>query len=107
MIRRLLLRCPWQSRDSLAELIGVQASELGCDIKPARPESNAFCQSILIFDRYAAGYTSSAERFLADLFHLVHDRLQCPADCDSACPSCVLDYDQRFITDRPRSTWRS
>ncbi|PUB77910.1 MAG: hypothetical protein DBO99_09095 [gamma proteobacterium symbiont of Ctena orbiculata] len=87
-------------RDSLAELIGVQASELGCDIKPARPESNAVCQSILIFDRYAAGYASSAERFLADLFRLVHDRLQCPADCDSACPSCVLDYDQRFITDR-------
>ncbi|WP_293815273.1 DUF1998 domain-containing protein, partial [Thiolapillus sp.] len=74
--------------------------ELGCDIKPARPESNAVCQSILIFDRYAAGYASSAERLLADLFRLVHDRLQCPADCDSACPSCVLDYDQRFITDR-------
>ncbi len=87
-------------RDSLAELIGVQASELGCDIKPARPESNVICQSILIFDRYAAGYASSAERFLADLFRLVHDKLQCPADCDSACPSCVLDYDQRFITDR-------
>lgn len=87
-------------RDSLAELIGVQASELGCDIKPARPENNAVCQSILIFDRYAAGYASSAERFLVDLFRLVRDRLQCQADCDSACPSCVLDYDQRFITDR-------
>lgn len=87
-------------RNSLAELIGVQASELGCDIKPARPESNAVCLSILIFDRYAAGYASSAERFLVDLFPQVHRRLQCPAVCDSACPSCVLDYDQRFITDR-------
>lgn len=86
-------------RDALAELIGVQASELGCDIKPARPESNTACQSILIFDRYAAGYASSAERFLTDLFRLVHERLQCPVGCDSACPSCVLDYDQRFITD--------
>ena len=87
-------------RDSLAELIGVQASELGCDTKPARPESSVICQSILIFDRYAAGYASSAERFLARLFYLVHDKLQCPAGCDSACPSCVLDYDQRFIADR-------
>ena len=86
-------------RDALAELIGIQASELGCDIKPARPESNVICQSILIFDRYAAGYASSAERFLVDLFRMVHERLQCPAACDSACPSCVLDYDQRFNTD--------
>ncbi|MBF2761573.1 MAG: DEAD/DEAH box helicase [Ectothiorhodospiraceae bacterium AqS1] len=87
-------------RDSLADLIGVQASELGCDIKPARTESNMMCHSIVIFDRHAAGYASSAERFLPELFRSVHKRLQCSANCDSACPSCILDYDQRFITDR-------
>ncbi|MCY4656443.1 MAG: helicase-related protein, partial [Gammaproteobacteria bacterium] len=89
-------------RDSLAEKIGVQASEMGCDIRRARPESNSNCQSILIFDRYAAGYASTANSFLSDdLFRLVFERLQCPTtDCDSACPNCVLDYDQRFISDR-------
>lgn len=87
-------------RDALAELIGVQANELGCEVKPARPESNQVCQSILIFDRYAAGYSSSAERHLSSLFQFVHRRLQCPEDCDSACPRCVLDYDQRFAADR-------
>ena len=87
-------------RDSLAELIGVQASELGCDIKPSRPERNVICQSIIIYDHHAAGYASSAGRFLTDLFYRVRKRLLCPSECDSACPSCVLDFDQRFNSER-------
>lgn len=55
--------------------------------------------SILIFDRYAAGYASSAERYLGDLFQRARRHLECPADCDSACPHCVLDFDQRFAAD--------
>lgn len=86
-------------RDALAELIGVQATELGCTIKEARPETGTRCQSIVIFDRFAAGYASSAERYLGSLFHSARKRLECPANCDSACPHCVLDFDQRFAAD--------
>ena len=85
-------------RDTLAEALGVQAQELGCTIKPVRPEpdENILCQSILIYDHFAAGFSSSADRFIGDLFRKVRDRLICPAECDSACPHCVLDFDQRF-----------
>lgn len=86
-------------RDALAELIGVQALELGCDTKEARPEPGTVCISILIFDRFAAGYASSAERFIGTLFQRARRRLECPASCDSACPHCVLDFDQRFAAD--------
>ncbi|MGK2870735.1 MAG: DEAD/DEAH box helicase [Alphaproteobacteria bacterium] len=86
-------------RDALAELIGVQAIELGCAIKEARPETGARCQSIVIFDHFSAGYASSAERYLGSLFHSARRRLECPANCDSACPHCVLDFDQRFAAD--------
>ncbi|MDP2787820.1 MAG: DEAD/DEAH box helicase [Pseudomonadota bacterium] len=86
-------------RDALAELIGVQATELGCAIKEARPNHEAVRHSILIFDRYAAGYASSAERYLGGLFQSARRHLDCPADCDSACPHCVLDFDQRFAAD--------
>lgn len=86
-------------RDALAESLGVQAGELGCDIKQARTAENGVCRSILIFDRFAAGYSSSADRFLAEIFKRAAERLKCPADCDSACPHCVLDYDQRFAAD--------
>lgn len=86
-------------RDALAELIGVQAAELSCCIKEVRPATGVRCQSILIFDRFAAGYASSAERYLGSLFHSARKRLQCPANCDSACPHCILDFDQRFAAD--------
>ncbi|MDR1063830.1 MAG: DEAD/DEAH box helicase, partial [Azoarcus sp.] len=86
-------------RDALAELIGVQTIELGCGIKLMQPETGLHCQSIIIFDRFAAGYASSAERYLDRLFHDARKRLECPADCDSACPHCVLDFDQRFVED--------
>ncbi|MBK9214623.1 MAG: DEAD/DEAH box helicase [Chloracidobacterium sp.] len=87
-------------RDSLAELMGVQANELGCDIKPARLETDGRCQSILIYDRFAAGYSSRAEDHMTELFKKAWERLICPANCDSACPRCILDYDQRFVNDR-------
>lgn len=87
-------------RDSLAELIGVQATELGCDTKPAISESGGHCRSILIFDRFEAGYATSTERYLPELFKAAHKKLICPAECDSACPHCVLDFDQRFNADK-------
>jgi hypothetical protein len=30
------------------------------------------------------------------LFHKAKEHLHCPSNCDSACPHCVLDFDQRF-----------
>jgi len=86
-------------RDALAELSGVQATELGCSVKEARPETGALCKSIIIFDHFAAGYASSAEQHLGSLFRSAQKRLECPANCDSACPHCVLDFDQRFAAE--------
>ncbi|UBU61501.1 DEAD/DEAH box helicase [Acidithiobacillus ferrooxidans] len=86
-------------RDALAESIGVQATELGCDIKEARIANEPARYSILLFDRYAAGYASGAERHLGELFHHARKHLDCPVHCDSACPHCILDFDQRFDAD--------
>lgn len=87
-------------RDCLAGSIGVQANELGCAVRKSRVESGSRCQSILIYDRFAAGYSSRAEDYLNELFHKAAVQMDCPADCDSACPRCVLDFDQRFAADR-------
>ncbi len=86
-------------RDALAELIGVQGSELACAVKPVKTEEGAHCQSILIFDRNAAGYASSVSRYLDQLFRRARAHLLCPANCDSVCPHCVLDFDQRFAAE--------
>lgn len=86
-------------RDSLAYLLGVQSNELGCSIKESRPDLNSVCRSILIYDRHAAGYASSATVHMNSLFETAQKRLNCPAQCDSSCPHCVLDFDQRFNAD--------
>lgn len=83
-------------RDALAGLLGVRAEELGCLERPARSADGGVCRSILIFDHHAAGYASSAGEQMENLFDKARDRLHCPSECDSACPHCVLDFDQRF-----------
>jgi DEAD/DEAH box helicase domain-containing protein len=83
-------------RDALAALLGVQTSELGCDVQETRAADNQRCQSVFVFDRYAAGYASSAERLINDMFREAATRLDCPKECDSSCPHCILDFDQRF-----------
>lgn len=86
-------------RDALAGLLGVQANELGCEIKESKIEDGSLCKSILVFDHFAAGYSSRAEDSIEKLFHISANHLDCPSGCDSACPKCVLDYDQRFAVD--------
>lgn len=86
-------------RDALAELLGVRADELSCDAKEAREEGEGKRLSMLIFDRFAAGYASSADRFVDRLFHKARERLSCRSECDSACPHCILDFDQRFAAE--------
>lgn len=86
-------------RDSLAELIGIQATELGCEVKQGQPEPGVVCQSILVFDNHAAGYASRADNWLVELFKKAYQKLNCPAKCDSVCPNCILDFDQRFAAD--------
>ena len=83
-------------RDALAELLGVQSTELGCEVRETLAENGTACQSIFIFDHYAAGYSSAVENLLTRLFHKAAALLNCPKECDSACPNCILDFDQRF-----------
>ena len=87
-------------RDALAELIGVESTELACATKQVRTEDGGVCQSIILFDRYAAGYASSVPRYLSELFLKARKKLLCPNDCDSVCPHCVLDFDQRFAAEQ-------
>ena len=83
-------------RNSLAELLGVQTAELGSDIREALSPDGKVCQSIFIFDRYAAGYSTTLSRNIDAALNLAAKRMKCPRDCESSCPSCLMDYEQRF-----------
>ncbi|WP_373054431.1 DEAD/DEAH box helicase [Thioalkalivibrio sp.] len=86
-------------REALAGRLGVRADEIGCAVQTVSPEGETKRQSIFLFDRHAAGYSSSADRLISELLQAAQIRLGCPSDCDSACPQCILAYDQRFEAD--------
>ncbi len=86
-------------RDAMAETIGVQATELGCTVKEVQPRRDEVRHSLLIYDLYASGYASNAASHLVDIFRKARQRLLCPAGCESACPRCILDFDQRFAAE--------
>lgn len=86
-------------RDSLAELLGVQASELSCDIKQDKTKNGIITTSILIFDKYASGYASKANNLIRRMLHMAYEKMRCPNNCKTNCPQCILDFDQRFRSD--------
>ncbi len=87
-------------RNSLASILGIQTSELGNDIRESVGPDGKLCQSIFIFDHHAAGYSTNLQRYFKEVFNQAKYILTCPSDCETSCPLCLMDYDQRFSSDR-------
>lgn len=84
-------------RDALAARLGIQAEELDCTVAPRRQEDGSLCTSLFIFDKNAAGYASSAEACMVDILKDARNRLLCSDhNCKTACPHCILDFEQRY-----------
>ncbi len=86
-------------RSSIAEMLGVEVLELGCDTKPIRLDADVTGEAILIFDRHASGYASAVNTRLREVFSGAKVQLSCSAECESACQHCLLLYDTRFRLD--------
>lgn len=82
-------------RDSLAEILGIQSQELICDVQQVKVDG-IITESILIFDRNTSGFSSSSGHLINKILIKAREQLICIKNCKSSCPSCVLDYDQRF-----------
>ncbi|KZY60152.1 hypothetical protein A3742_15110 [Oleiphilus sp. HI0071] len=86
-------------RQSLADIHGITADELGYTVRP--DNSNLFegaVDALVLFDRCGggAGFSSAAPFHMKDLFIRARQYLECKDQCDSACQSCLLGYDTRF-----------
>lgn len=82
-------------RRASASILGIDVRELGCDIRTI--DADGVKEYIVaIYDINPAGYVSSLEGRLKELLYLAEKSLDCPLNCDSACYSCLLDYDFRF-----------
>lgn len=86
-------------RQSLADIHGINADELGYTVKS--DNSDLFNQPvsvIALFDRCGggAGFASAAPFHMKELLSQASKYLECKEDCESACQSCLLGYDTRF-----------
>lgn len=97
----LLITLSVTLRDTLAGLYGINNDELGFGIKPVRLD-NKNIQCVFIYDKAqgGAGFSSNAHHHLVQLFKQAPTHLECPDGCDTACHSCLLSYDTRFVANK-------
>lgn len=86
-------------RSAVASHLGVEVSELGCDIKPVRQGDGIDGYAIVIYDQNASGYASSVADIIPNLLRGARSNLYCASDCDTACQSCLIHFDTRFRVD--------
>jgi ATP-dependent helicase YprA (DUF1998 family) len=86
-------------RRSIAESLGIEETELGCDTKMIRDDFDRKARAIQIFDIRSAGYSSLVAPELPRLLRMAKNNLQCSSDCDGACQMCLLTFDTRYRTD--------
>lgn len=86
-------------RNTIAEELGIQASELGASVEHVKNEDGEYTYSLFIFDENNAGYCSNIEPIINTIFTQLRSNLDCDRNCDSACPSCLLDFEHRHELD--------
>jgi len=82
-------------RQALAEKIGVDEREIGCDAIHTTTDSNSTTYSIVLYDTASggAGYVAAAADALPKLFERAEQILTCT--CDQACHHCLLSFDSQ------------
>lgn len=87
-------------RDAIASHLGILSEELICAVDRRGVKSGTHCQSIFIIDKNAAGYSSTAGQYIHKVLKSARNRLLCnTAQCEAACPQCILSFDQRFAVE--------
>jgi len=86
-------------RRAIAERLGIDISELGCDTKPIRDTDGRQTRVIQIFDQRSGGYANLVASDLPGLLRAARRILDCEVGCESACQHCVLSFDTRFRTE--------
>ena len=88
-------------RQSLADILGINADELGYTVKPTVLADCRYpIATIVIYDDCSggAGFSSTAHYYFAEMFKKAKtDYLQCT--CKSVCQNCLLGFDTRFHID--------
>ena len=88
-------------RNVAARQLDIETRELGFAVQDVRLRGEKGL-ALLIYDAasggagYVSGLEGKAEQLLADA---IEESTRCPANCESACPECLLGHDTRDIGD--------
>jgi DEAD/DEAH box helicase domain-containing protein len=91
-------------RQALCDELGIEASEVGWAVSPARIDGEQ-CPVIALYDTATggAGFVARAQGLLKPMLARAAKILDCPRVCDRACHACLLTYDtQHHIDDLDR-----
>ncbi|OZI07000.1 hypothetical protein BWI93_16980 [Siphonobacter sp. BAB-5385] len=88
-------------RHGLTQALGVNAEEMGVLIRPVRNQQldDRPMYSICLYDTNGggSGFASQAPHFLSEMFANAKRLLECTADCQNACESCLLQHDAQKV----------
>lgn len=85
-------------RDVIAERLGVSSAEMGFGIRLDKDLLTGANRSVVqLFDQVSggAGFVLAGLADIVDLLGLAVARLNCPANCDNICSSCLASQDSR------------
>ncbi|RAU19354.1 DEAD/DEAH box helicase [Nitrincola tibetensis] len=85
-------------RDAVSEQLGIASSEMGFGVRPDRDlESGEKRYIVQVYDNVAggAGFVLTALQEMTKLLGSALKKLECPANCDTACSSCLASKDSR------------
>lgn len=93
--RRLAYTLAVALAQGLADCLGIGGEEIGTQIKPVRFEGESVPLLVIVLHDQAgggAGFCSAAPHHFKDMCEKARSYLKCPAECTSACQSCLLSF---------------
>ena len=85
-------------RDAVAGQLGIASSEMGFGARPDRSlETGEKRYVVQVYDNVAggAGFVLTALNQMTDLLQAAFEKLNCSADCETVCSSCLASKDSR------------
>ncbi|GAB2794640.1 DEAD/DEAH box helicase [Halomonas shantousis] len=85
-------------RDTIADLLGIAATEMGFGIRLDKDHETGAGRSIVqLYDQVSggAGFVLAGLDNIVELLSKASDKLRCPAGCDNVCSCCLAGQDSR------------
>lgn len=85
-------------RDAVAEQLGIASNEMGFGVRPDRSlETGEKRYIVQVYDNVSggAGFVLTALNEMTSLLRAAFEKLDCAADCETACSTCLASKDSR------------